>query len=202
MRAHAKLWLWLSVLVACLMLMAQPAAADVTARVEGTVTDATGAIVPNVSLTLRNSETGMVRTITTDALGFYQFIAIPVGTRSFPARRQVCSSPGMPVFPKLLRPFNTATWLRGLELRTRQVPRRGSWARSWADLERRASALDLESSTPHMRKSRTSLSSAIHPLRYTIQARCQPISNSPMSGVKGRTQVSASPTSPPFPALQ
>jgi Carboxypeptidase regulatory-like domain/TonB-dependent Receptor Plug Domain len=59
--------------------MTWPAVADVTGIIQGTVTDASGAVLPKAALTLRNPETGLVKTAHTDGHGFYEFIAVPVG---------------------------------------------------------------------------------------------------------------------------
>jgi len=55
-------------------------AADVTARIRGTVTDSTGAILPNVGVDATNQSTGVVYKTTTLANGDYFFQALPVGT--------------------------------------------------------------------------------------------------------------------------
>ncbi|MGH9439930.1 MAG: carboxypeptidase regulatory-like domain-containing protein, partial [Terriglobia bacterium] len=41
------------------------------ATLSGTVTDPTGAVIPNAGLSIQNTATGVVRTVTTDASGFY-----------------------------------------------------------------------------------------------------------------------------------
>src|SRR6202022_4298308 len=43
----------------------------VGATLSGTVTDATGAILPNVHVSIRNTATGITRGITADTAGFY-----------------------------------------------------------------------------------------------------------------------------------
>src|SRR5689334_5091446 len=53
--------------------------ADVTGAILGTVTDPSGAGVPGAKVTLRNVDTGSVRTARTDDLGGYEFLAVPVG---------------------------------------------------------------------------------------------------------------------------
>jgi hypothetical protein len=53
--------------------------AAVTARIQGTVTDSSGAVVPGANVTLKNRDTGLVRTTTTDSTGSYEFLEIPVG---------------------------------------------------------------------------------------------------------------------------
>ena len=47
---------------------------------EGTVTDESGAILPGVTVTVKNPETGFTRTTVTDAAGRYRAPALPVGT--------------------------------------------------------------------------------------------------------------------------
>ncbi len=50
-----------------------------TGRVVGTITDPTGAIVPNTPVKLHNVATGINRNTTTGSDGSYQFIAVPAG---------------------------------------------------------------------------------------------------------------------------
>jgi hypothetical protein len=57
-------------------------AVEVTARIKGNVTDPTGAVVPKATVTVTNSETGVVTTTTTSASGDYIFPALPIGTYS------------------------------------------------------------------------------------------------------------------------
>lgn len=58
-----------------------PAAAQQTAgNIAGRVTDAQGAALPGVTVTAKQAETGLVRTIITDGEGLYRFSALPVGT--------------------------------------------------------------------------------------------------------------------------
>jgi hypothetical protein len=49
------------------------------AALEGTVKDASGAGVPGATVTVRNEETGVSRTTTTDPQGYYRFNNIPAG---------------------------------------------------------------------------------------------------------------------------
>jgi hypothetical protein len=51
-----------------------------TGALTGTVTDPSGAIVPNVTVTLTNADTGQERTVVTGADGVYRFPLIPPGT--------------------------------------------------------------------------------------------------------------------------
>ena len=67
-----------------------PAFAQSTAGVQGTVTDATGAVVPNASVALRNQSTGEERSTVTDSAGAYLVPSLPVGTY-----RMEVKAPGM-----------------------------------------------------------------------------------------------------------
>ena len=51
-----------------------------TADILGTVTDATGAVVPNAAVTLTNTGTNQVRTVQSNGSGEYSFNLLPVGT--------------------------------------------------------------------------------------------------------------------------
>jgi Carboxypeptidase regulatory-like domain/TonB-dependent Receptor Plug Domain len=53
--------------------------AAVTGTISGSVTDSSGAAVPNASVTLQNSRTGLSRTTTTEANGSYGFLDVPTG---------------------------------------------------------------------------------------------------------------------------
>ncbi len=54
-------------------------AQTINASVSGTVTDSTGAIVPNVPVTLKNSNSGDTRTINSNGSGFFTFAGVPSG---------------------------------------------------------------------------------------------------------------------------
>ena len=49
-------------------------------QIEGVVADASGATVPNATVTVRNIETGAERTVTTDESGVYRLPLLPLGT--------------------------------------------------------------------------------------------------------------------------
>ena len=55
-------------------------AVEVTARIKGTVTDPTGAMVPNVQVTATNTDTGVVTTTTTSTTGDFIFQKLPIGS--------------------------------------------------------------------------------------------------------------------------
>src|SRR5205085_73564 len=49
-----------------------------TGELTGLVTDPSGAVVPNIPMTLTNSATGETRTTTTTGAGIYRFVALPI----------------------------------------------------------------------------------------------------------------------------
>src|SRR4051812_38743827 len=51
-----------------------------TATILGSVKDSSGAVVPGVALTARNTENGQTRTTETGGDGTYRFNALPVGS--------------------------------------------------------------------------------------------------------------------------
>src|SRR5262249_20798955 len=53
--------------------------AEVTGSISGTVTDPSGAVVPNAVVTLRNGNTGLERRVQANTTGAYEFLAVPVG---------------------------------------------------------------------------------------------------------------------------
>jgi hypothetical protein len=53
--------------------------AQSTATVRGTVTDASGAVIPNATVTAQNDATGLTRTMNTSSTGAYAFPALPIG---------------------------------------------------------------------------------------------------------------------------
>jgi hypothetical protein len=66
-------------LVVLLLLVAGTIWAAVTASISGTVTDPTGAVIPNASVTAHNTDTGFDSSTQTNAQGFYNFPVLPPG---------------------------------------------------------------------------------------------------------------------------
>ena len=52
----------------------------VTGTLQGTVTDASGGVLPGATVTIRNVDLGTARDVTTNALGFYAAPFLPIGT--------------------------------------------------------------------------------------------------------------------------
>lgn len=72
-----------SIAVSILFLVAMVAstsAQDATGRIVGSVTDQSGAAVLDVKVTVRNVATDIIQNTTTDKDGFFQVLALPIGT--------------------------------------------------------------------------------------------------------------------------
>ena len=76
--------------VVCLVLaLAYPALADAqqgTAQISGRVTDSQGAVLPGVSIVVKNEETGATRELTTSAEGTYVAAQLVPGRYAVSAR--------------------------------------------------------------------------------------------------------------------
>ena len=70
---------WLLVALVPMLGWTASAQAQVTARIKGTITDASGAGVPSATITVKNTETSVSRTGMTEPDGTYLFLALPVG---------------------------------------------------------------------------------------------------------------------------
>jgi hypothetical protein len=70
---------FLAMILLILALPKRTSAQITTATVVGTVTDSTGAAVPNAKATITNTETNFTRTTTANTLGQYRFDFLPVG---------------------------------------------------------------------------------------------------------------------------
>ena len=77
--------------VLLLLTASLPAAAQSTAingTIEGTVTDDQGAVLPGVTVTVTNTETGDTRTVITNESGLYRALLLPLGTYRVDAELQ------------------------------------------------------------------------------------------------------------------
>src|SRR5918996_3381853 len=87
--ASKRTALFFSFLLLVAALPATPSAlGQSTAVLQGTVTDAKGAVLPNATVTARNRSTSSERTTQTDSEGNYQFAALPVGSYSVEVKIQ------------------------------------------------------------------------------------------------------------------
>lgn len=64
----------------CTVALSSAHAADVNARIRGTVTDPAGAVVPNAQVVATNQQTGVTFKTTSQANGDYSFQQLPIGT--------------------------------------------------------------------------------------------------------------------------
>jgi hypothetical protein len=78
MMKHPLMRAWQYCAIA-LMLCAVSLAQVNTASLSGLVTDASGGALPNVTVTATGSATGYLRTVKTDAAGYYSFQNLPIG---------------------------------------------------------------------------------------------------------------------------
>jgi hypothetical protein len=74
----------------CLAVLASPlafphAAHAQNAQIVGNIQDNTGGVVPGVTVTARNQETGLTRTVVTEGNGDYRLVALPPGTYTLSA---------------------------------------------------------------------------------------------------------------------
>jgi hypothetical protein len=87
MRRH--LVLWSSVLFFAISFVSLTAFAQkITGDISGTVTDSTGAVLPNVTLTILNTDTGISRTATTSNSGNYRVPDLAIGSYKITAKAQ------------------------------------------------------------------------------------------------------------------
>ena len=66
-------------LLASICFLSCAALAQEVAQISGVVTDPTGAVVPNVSVTVTHTETGVTRSVATDNSGFYVLPNLTLG---------------------------------------------------------------------------------------------------------------------------
>jgi len=112
---HALLVMLLS--VAGLMPLAATAQ-EATANVNGTVKDQTGAAVPNAQVALKNVDTGVVRTTSTNGDGIYAFPSITPGNYSMQASAPGFTTVSQP--PVALQVNQVATFDFSLKIGTAQ----------------------------------------------------------------------------------
>src|SRR5690242_15147346 len=79
-------WRFVTLILLVVLLCSAAPAQTYTASIRGTVTDATGAVIPNAAITVTNENTGLVRTTMTSGTGNYEVLSLPVGTYSVQAK--------------------------------------------------------------------------------------------------------------------
>src|SRR5690349_13739956 len=63
-----------------LLVSSHSAAQNIGATLQGLITDAQKAVLPGVAVTITNVETGVARTVVSDATGWYRAAALQPGT--------------------------------------------------------------------------------------------------------------------------
>ena len=91
-------WMFrVGVVIAFLLLGAVPSQAQ-NAQITGVVSDASGGVIPGATVTARNQDTGLVRTVVTDHLGGYRLQALPPGYTSSPPSWPASQRRLVPIF--------------------------------------------------------------------------------------------------------
>src|SRR6185503_18893749 len=67
-----------------------------TGQIQGLVQDANGAVVPGVNIEVKNLETNLVKTATTNEEGRYVVLALPPGNYQVTASKQGFATPQIP----------------------------------------------------------------------------------------------------------
>ncbi len=81
MRTKSSLFSRLLAVVAAVALCALPALAQQTlGGITGEVSDASGGVIPNATVTVVDENTALTRTVKTNATGVYSFVNLPIGT--------------------------------------------------------------------------------------------------------------------------
>src|SRR5437870_10136054 len=71
--------LFFAALLLCSVFFINAFAQTTNATLGGTVSDATGALIPGVTVTATNTQTGIVTTVVTNETGTYQFASLQTG---------------------------------------------------------------------------------------------------------------------------
>ena len=79
MSRHCLVRLRASLVILVAIIAVVPAAAQTGSSIRGTISDEQNAVLPGVTLTLRNAESGVVRTTVTEPNGEYRFTGLPSG---------------------------------------------------------------------------------------------------------------------------
>src|SRR5207244_1739058 len=76
---------FIAALLVCLVLPAITFAQSSNATVSGSVSDVSGALIPGVSITAANTQTGIVTTVLSNESGTYNFASLQPGVYNFSA---------------------------------------------------------------------------------------------------------------------
>src|SRR5260370_33132074 len=84
---RARVSCWLAVFVFCFLAFSLQAQVD-TGTILGTVTDATGGVIPGAKVTIRNEGTSLTQSTTTSGSGSYVFTPLRIGTYSVEVEKE------------------------------------------------------------------------------------------------------------------
>lgn len=104
--------LLITFLMALLLGISGTALGQTAATLQGTVSDAKGAVIPNATVTVRNQATAIVRTAQTDSAGNYQLAALPAGLYTVEVqaagfKRQIVNDLSIEVASTVVKDFQT-----------------------------------------------------------------------------------------------
>lgn len=104
--------LLITFLMALLLGISGTALGQSTATLQGTVSDAKGAVIPNATVTARNQATASERTVQTDEFGSYKMAALPAGLYTVEVqatgfKRQVVNDLSVEVATTVVKDFQT-----------------------------------------------------------------------------------------------
>ncbi|MBI4483074.1 MAG: carboxypeptidase regulatory-like domain-containing protein [Acidobacteria bacterium] len=86
-------------ILACLLLLFSAAPrGHGDASIQGIISDPSGAVIPGVTVTITNQETGVSRSLQTDERGFYLVPNLPSGRYRVDAERLALSTPSGKIF--------------------------------------------------------------------------------------------------------
>ena len=77
-----------AVLLVLGLLLSFPSFAQFRSGIEGTVTDSTGAVVPDAKVTLSNMDTGISKSVQSNGEGLFRFPSLPPGRYKVTATKQ------------------------------------------------------------------------------------------------------------------
>jgi len=81
MRKLSALFPWLLMVLAVVALCGVPLSAQQTlGGITGSVTDASGGVIPNAQVSLLDEQTSLARSTKTNGTGIYAFVNLPIGT--------------------------------------------------------------------------------------------------------------------------
>src|SRR4051794_38941576 len=85
---HLLTILFQALIVTCFLAIASSPtyAAEVKGRIRGTVIDPQGSVLPNITVTATNQETGVATDTHSNADGNYEFLTLPLGTYTVSAQ--------------------------------------------------------------------------------------------------------------------